>query len=367
MPEVSPDVSLARWTTLGLGGPARRMIAANSVDEIVQSVRSAGDGPALVLAGGSNVVIGDDGFPGVVVLIQSAGWTVTAADDNTVDLVVQAGQNWDDFVAFTVAEGLAGVECLSGVPGSTGATPIQNVGAYGQDVSEVITAVTVLDRLADEVVELSAAECDFAYRGSRFKHNDRWVVLSVAMRLARSPLSTPIRYAELARRLGVEPGDHVPLEQVRAAVLALRRGKGMVLDPEDPDTRSVGSFFMNPVLSASAYQMFLAKADARLSLDPASAGRTAARSEKTSPAPATWPEADGKVKVSAAWLIENAGFRKGYARGGAAISGKHTLALTNRGGRTEDLLELAREVRDGVHARFGVTLRPEPVLINCEL
>ncbi|NUR49667.1 MAG: UDP-N-acetylmuramate dehydrogenase [Hamadaea sp.] len=347
MPEVSPDVSLARWTTLGLGGPARRMIAANSVDEIVQSVRSAGDGPALVLAGGSNVVIGDDGFPGVVVLIQSAGWTVTAADDNTVDLVVQAGQNWDDFVAFTVAEGLAGVECLSGVPGSTGATPIQNVGAYGQDVSEVITAVTVLDRLADEVVELSAAECDFAYRGSRFKHNDRWVVLSVAMRLARSPLSTPIRYAELARRLGVEPGDHVPLGQVRDAVLALRRGKGMVLDPEDPDTRSVGSFFMNPVLSANAYQTFLAKADGH--------------------APATWPEADGKVKVSAAWLIENAGFRKGYARGGAAISGKHTLALTNRGGRTEDLLVLAREVRDGVHARFGVTLRPEPVLINCEL
>ncbi|MCP2326424.1 UDP-N-acetylmuramate dehydrogenase [Hamadaea flava] len=347
MPEVSPDVSLARWTTLGLGGPAQRMIVANSVDEIVQSVRSAADGPALILAGGSNVVVGDDGFPGVVVLVRSAGWTVTADDGGTVDLVVQAGQDWDGFVAYTVAEGLAGVECLSGVPGSTGATPIQNVGAYGQDVSEVITAVTVLDRLADEVVELSAAECEFAYRGSRFKHNDRWVVLSVAMRLVRSPLSTPIRYAELARRLGVEPGDHVNLGQVREAVLALRRGKGMVLDPEDPDTRSVGSFFMNPVLSASAYQMFLAKADGR---------------EGT-----TWPEADGKVKVSAAWLIENAGFRKGYARGGAAISGKHTLALTNRGGRTEDLLELAREVRDGVHARFGVTLRPEPVLINCEL
>ncbi|MEV6966851.1 UDP-N-acetylmuramate dehydrogenase [Hamadaea sp. NPDC051192] len=347
MPEVSPDVSLARWTTLGLGGPAQRMIVANSVDEIVQSVRSAADRPALILAGGSNVVVGDDGFPGVVVLVRSAGWTVTADDGGTVDLVVQAGQDWDGFVAYTVAEGLAGVECLSGVPGSTGATPIQNVGAYGQDVSEVITAVTVLDRLADEVVELSAAECEFAYRGSRFKHNDRWVVLSVAMRLVRSPLSTPIRYAELARRLGVEPGDHVNLGQVREAVLALRRGKGMVLDPEDPDTRSVGSFFMNPVLSASAYQMFMAKADGN--------------------APSTWPEADGKVKVSAAWLIENAGFRKGYARGGAAISGKHTLALTNRGGRTEDLLELAREVRDGVHARFGVTLRPEPVLINCEL
>ncbi|NUR70590.1 MAG: UDP-N-acetylmuramate dehydrogenase [Hamadaea sp.] len=347
MPEVSPDVSLARWTTLGLGGPARRMIVANSVDEIVQSVRSAGDGPVLILAGGSNVVIGDDGFPGLVVLIRSDGWSITADDGKTVELVVQAGQNWDGFVAYTVAEGLAGVECLSGVPGSTGATPIQNVGAYGQDVSEVITAVTVLDRLADEVVELSAAECEFAYRGSKFKHNDRWVVLSVAMRLVRSSVSTPIRYAELARRLGVEPGDHVSLEQAREAVLALRSGKGMVLDPEDPDTRSVGSFFMNPVLSASAYQMFVERVDGSQ--------------------PSTWPEADGKVKVSAAWLIEHAGFHKGYARGGAAISGKHTLALTNRGGRTEDLLELAREVRDGVHERFGVTLRPEPVLINCEM
>jgi len=313
----------------------------------VQSVRSGGDGPTLLLAGGSNVVVGDDGFPGLVVLVRSAGWSVAADDGHTVDLVIEAGQNWDDFVAYTIAEGLAGVECLSGVPGSTGATPIQNVGAYGQDMSEVITGVTVFDRLADEVFPLSAAECEFAYRGSRFKHNDRWVVLSVGLRLARSPLSTPIRYTELARRLGVEPGDHVPLGQAREAVLALRRGKGMVLDPEDPDTRSVGSFFVNPVLSASAYQMFLAKADGR--------------------APSSWPEADGKVKVSAAWLIENAGFRKGYARGGAAISGKHTLALTNRGGRTEDLLGLAREVRDGVHDKFGVSLRPEPVLINCSL
>ena len=347
MPEVSPDVPLARWTTLGLGGPARRVLRANSADEIVQSVRSAGAGPVLILAGGSNVVIADEGFPGSVVLIRSVGWSVIADDGHSVELSLEAGHNWDDFVAYTVMEGLAGVECLSGVPGSVGATPIQNVGAYGQDVAEVTTAVTVLDRLTDEVVELPAAECGFGYRSSRFKHNDRWVVLSVRLRLARSPLSTPVRYAELARSLGVEQGACVPLARAREAVLGLRRGKGMVLDPADPDTRSVGSFFVNPVLSAAAYKAFLVETDGE-------------------PSP-SWPEADGRVKISAAWLIEHAGFKKGYGRVGAAISSKHTLALTNRGGRTEDLLALAREVRDGVHDRFGVTLRPEPVLVGCEL
>lgn len=347
MPEVSPDVPLARWTTLGLGGPAAKLVVARSADEIVQSVRSAGDAPVLILAGGSNVVVSDDGFPGFVVLVRSVGWSVVADDGHTVELIVQAGQNWDDFVAYTVAEGLAGVECLSGVPGSVGATPIQNVGAYGQEVAEVTTGVTVFDRLTDEVVEMSADDCGFGYRSSRFKHNDRWVVLSVRLRLARSPLSTPVRYAELARAVGVEQGDAVPLDRARTAVLGLRRGKGMVLDPEDPDTRSVGSFFVNPVLSAGAYNQLMERVNG-------------AR-------PPSWPEADGRVKVSAAWLIEHAGFVKGYAREGAAISGKHTLALTNRGGRTADLLALAREVRDGVHDRFGVSLRPEPVLINCDL
>ena len=313
----------------------------------MQSVRSAGDVAPLILAGGSNVVIGDDGFPGLAVLVRSTGWQVAADGGDSVELVVEAGQDWDRFVAYTVAEGLSGVECLSGIPGSAGATPIQNVGAYGQEVSEVTLAVTALDRLADEVVEVDAAGCEFAYRGSRFKHNDRWVVLSVRLRLARSSLSAPIRYAELARALGVEIGDRVPLERTREAVLKLRRGKGMVLDAEDPDTRSVGSFFVNPVLSSSAYASLVETWDG--------------------PAPAAWPGSDGLVKLSAAWLIENAGFGKGYARPGAAISGKHTLALTSRGGTTADLLALAREVRDGVHERFGVTLRPEPVLVNCAL
>jgi UDP-N-acetylmuramate dehydrogenase len=347
VPEVSPARSpLARWTSLGLGGPGRITVA-RGAEEIVQSVRSAGDNAPLILAGGSNVVIGDDGFPGPVVLVRSTGWTVASDDGRSVELTVEAGQDWDRFVAYTVAEGLSGVECLSGIPGSAGATPIQNVGAYGQEVAEVTAAVTVLDRLADEVVEVDSAGCEFAYRGSRFKHNDRWVVLSVRLRLARSPLSSPIRYAELARALGVEIGESVPLERARDAVLKLRRGKGMVLDPEDPDTRSVGSFFVNPVLSAAAYQSIMETWDG--------------------PAPAAWPGSGGLVKVSAAWLIENSGFHKGYARPGAAISGKHTLALTSRGGTTEDLLALAREVRDGVHARFGVTLRPEPVLVNCAL
>lgn len=313
----------------------------------MQSVRSGGDEAPLILAGGSNVVIGDNGYPGSAVLIRSTGWTVASDDGRSVELIVEAGQDWDEFVAYTVAEGLAGVESLSGVPGSAGATPIQNVGAYGQEVSEVTVSVTALDRLADEVIEVDAAACEFAYRASRFKHNDRWVVLSVRLRLVRSPRSTPVRYAELARALGVEPGDTVTLEQAREAVLKLRRGKGMVVDPEDPDTRSVGSFFVNPVLSAAAYESVVDGWDG--------------------PPPTAWPGTDGLVKVSAAWLIEHAGFHKGYARPGAAISGKHTLALTNRGGTTDDLLALAREVRDGVHERFGVTLRPEPVLINCAL
>ncbi|NUR28263.1 MAG: UDP-N-acetylmuramate dehydrogenase, partial [Catenulispora sp.] len=323
MPEVSPDVPLAPSTTLGLGGPARRAVSARTAEEIVSAVLSAGDEPVLVLAGGSNVVVADAGYPGLAVLIRSAGWSVSGQDGPAVELRVEAGQDWDELVAYTVAEGLAGIECLSGVPGSAGATPIQNVGAYGQDVAEVITGVTVLDRHTGAVVEMTAAECEFAYRASRFKHSDRWVVLSVGFRLHRSTTSTPIRYAELARAVGVEQGGVAPLKTVRDTVLALRRGKGMVLDPADPDTRSVGSFFVNPVLSAGAYAHLVERLDGR--------------------EPPSWPDGD-VVKISAAWLIEHAGFVKGYARPGAAISGKHTLALSSRGGTTADLLALAREV-----------------------
>jgi UDP-N-acetylmuramate dehydrogenase len=246
-----------------------------------------------------------------------------------------------------VAEGWSGIECLSGVPGSAGATPIQNVGAYGQEITETLLSVEAYDRNLGRMVTFTPAECGLGYRMSVFKHVDRWVVLSVTLRLHRSDLSMPIRYAELARALGVAVGDRAPLADVRATVLKLRAGKGMVLDPDDPDTYSAGSFFTNPVIDADAFAGVRERADVEVP---------------------SWPGEDGTVKVSAAWLIEHAGFTKGYPGDGVGISSKHTLALTNRGrGTTRALLDLAREIRDGVRERFGVELRPEPVLVNCEL
>jgi UDP-N-acetylmuramate dehydrogenase len=259
-------------------------------------------------------------------------------------LQVSAGDDWDHVVALAVREGYAGVEALSGIPGLAGAAPIQNIGAYGQDVSQTIVGVRALDRTTGDVVLLGNAACRFAYRHSVFKRSDRYVVLSVAFALEHSRLGAPVRYAELAQRLGVEPGRRVPAAAVRDAVLDLRRGKGMVLDPADHDTWSAGSFFTNPVLPA----------DEAARLLPDDAPR--------------WPERDGQVKASAAWLIERSGFTKGYGAGPVRLSTKHTLALTNRGSaRTADLLALAREVRDGVRERFGVTLVNEPVLVGCEI
>jgi UDP-N-acetylmuramate dehydrogenase len=341
-------VRLAGFTTLRLGGPAGSLTVADSEEAAVAAVRAAGAAPLLVLAGGSNVVVGDAGFPGQVVLLRNRGYRV-ARDGGRAHVSVAAGEPWDTVVAATIADGLAGLECLSGIPGSAGATPIQNVGAYGQEVAETIVAVRVYDRRRDEVLTLPPAACGFAYRTSVFKYDDRFVVLSVDFSLAVSPRSAPIRYAELARTLGVRLGERVPLGRARAAVLALRAGKGMVLDPADPDTYSVGSFFTNPVLDGPAFAALRARADG-LGEPPA------------------WPGADGAVKTSAAWLIERAGFTRGYGRDGVAISGKHTLALTNRGaGTTDALLGLAREIRDGVAGRFGVALHPEPVLVGCAL
>jgi UDP-N-acetylmuramate dehydrogenase len=332
---------LSTYTTLGLGGPAGHLITASNAEELVQIGQRTGE-PVFFLAGGSNVVVGDAGFPGTVVLIRSRGVAVRAEDGDTVDVTVEAGEPWDDVVAAAVDAGWSGLECLSGIPGSAGATPIQNVGAYGQEVAETITAVRAYDRVRGELSTLTSDECGFAYRASVFKHSSRWLVVSVDFRLVRSPLSGPVRYAELARALGVEIGDRVPLAEARAAVLALRAGKGMVLDPEDRDTWSVGSFFTNPVVDAAFF--------ATLGEMP------------------HWPGADGTVKIPAAWLIEHAGFPKGFAGDGVAISGKHTLALTNRGtGTTAALLDLARTIRDGVRSRFGVELHPEPVLVGCDL
>jgi UDP-N-acetylmuramate dehydrogenase len=331
---------LAPLTTIRLGGPARRLVEARTETELIAAVREA-EPPVLVLAGGSNVVIADEGVSGTVVRVATRG--VERDGDR---LTVAAGESWDELVADCVSRGLQGFECLGGIPGSVGATPIQNVGAYGQEVSETIESVRVLDRETDRVEEMPAAACGFRYRSSVFKYRDRRVVLSVTFNLRRHRTSGPLRYAELARALGVPTGGSAPLAAVREAVLALRRSKGMVIDPADPDTVSVGSFFTNPILPPAGF----AKLEARAGPDLR---------------PPAWPEADGRVKTSAAWLIERAGFRRGHGDGRAGISTKHTLALVNRGGATTaELMALAREIAGGVHDRFGVRLAPEPVLVG---
>jgi UDP-N-acetylmuramate dehydrogenase len=337
---------LSELTTLRLGGPARAVVEARSEDELLAAVRSQA-GPLLLLAGGSNLVVADDGFPGTVVRVMTGG-TEERARDGRVALTVQAGEPWEPFVARCVAEGLAGVESLSGIPGSIGATPIQNVGAYGQEVAETIVSVRALDRERDAVEELPAAACGFAYRSSAFKRDPgRWVVLAVTFVLERRELSGPLTYVELARTLGVQPGEGAPLADVREAVLELRRGKGMLLDPDDPDSVSAGSFFTNPILAEDAF--------AEIERRAAGHGH-----------PPRFPEPDGRVKTSAAWLIERAGFHRGHGDpAGIAISAKHTLALTNRGaGTAAELLALAREIAGRVRERFGVSLEPEPTLIG---
>jgi UDP-N-acetylmuramate dehydrogenase len=341
---------LAEYTTLRLGGPARYVVEATTESEIGQIIRDVevDRRDLLILAGGSNVVIGDAGFDGMALLIRTTGLTARRVGAD-VDVTVQAGEPWDVVVERSLAEGWSGLECLSGIPGSTGATPIQNVGAYGQEVAELITAVRVLDRVTGEIASRTVADCRLGYRSSVFKGSDRWIVLAVTFRLAVSGLSTPIRYADLARALDVPIGERAEAAVVRDAVLRLRASKGMVLDERDPDTYSAGSFFMNPVLDRDGFDALCA--------------RTA-----TVVPPPAWPAANGTVKTSAAWLIERAGFSKGYGNSHVSISTKHTLALTNRGdGTTKELLDLAREVRDGVFDRFGVLLRPEVMLVNCEL
>ncbi|MEV3992024.1 UDP-N-acetylmuramate dehydrogenase [Streptomyces sp. NPDC049837] len=347
------DAPLAPLTTFRLGGPATRLVTATTDDEVVAAVREADETgtPLLVIGGGSNLVIGDKGFDGTALRIATRGFALEGTR-----LELAAGEVWTDAVARTVEAGLAGIECLAGIPGSAGATPIQNVGAYGQEVSATITEVVAYDRRAGETVTIPNAECDFSYRHSRFKADpDRFVVLRVRFELEDAGgLSAPIRYAETARVLGVEPGDRVPAATARETVLKLRAGKGMVLDPEDHDTWSAGSFFTNPILEREQYEEFLGRVRDRLGPDVT---------------PPAFPAGDdGRVKTSAAWLIDKAGFTKGYGTGPARISTKHTLALTNRGeATTEDLLALAREVVAGVRDAFGVTLVNEPVTVGVSL
>ncbi len=357
--------SLADYTTLGLGGPARAFVDASTEASLIGAVRAADEAgdPVLLIGGGSNLVIADEGFPGTVIHVNTRGVGYAEAAGGFADVTVAAGEDWDDVVAAVVAEGLAGLECLSGIPGRAGATPIQNVGAYGHEVAEVITSVRVFDRLTSQIRIIPNGGCRFSYRTSLFKAGGsggapsprseksepgRYVVLAVTFRLAREQLSMPVKYSELAAELGVEMGERAGVGDVRSAVLKIRARKGMVLNPGDPDSRSAGSFFTNPVLDAGQF------------------ARVAAAAAGAVP---RFDAGDGKVKVPAAWLIEHVGFGKGYgAPGRARVSSKHTLALINAGGATTaDLLTLAREIRDGVRATFGVTLDPEPTLIGTTL
>lgn len=341
-------MNLAELTTLRLGGPARSVLEVSTEADFVDAVRiadEAGD-PVLIVAGGSNLVVADEGFDGTVIVVRTSGIDVSNDACGGMGVTVQAGEPWDDLVARAVADEWLGLEALSGIPGSVGATPIQNVGAYGQEVAQTIASVRVFDRYEREFRTFPAASCRFGYRTSVFKQDaPRHAVLSVSFQFRRGSLGLPIRYAQLADALGVELGARVPTADVRAAVLDLRRSKGMVLDAADHDSWSAGSFFTNPVLDEAA----------------------AAGLPEDAP---RYEQADGTVKTSAAWLIERAGFGRGFAgpAGRVSLSTKHTLALTNRGsGTTADLLELARELRDGVQSRFGVELVPEPTLIGCRL
>jgi UDP-N-acetylmuramate dehydrogenase len=341
---IAVPTTLAHLTTLRLGGPAGRIEVATSSDELVRLVAAADAvaEPILLVGGGSNLVVGDAGWPGLVIRVASD--SISREDSDGEQLItVAAGVAWDDLVAATVAEGLAGLETMSGIPGLTGATPVQNVGAYGSEVADVLTGLRVYDRLSRTVESWPPERCQFGFRTSAFKHTDRFVVLDVTFRLVRSPRSEPVRYLELARRLDIEPGRTAPLADVRDTVLELRRSKGMVLDEADHDSWSVGSFFVNPLLDEV----------------PAEAEGCP-----------RW-QTDGRTKLSAAWLIEQAGFYRGWGldrgRGTVSVSTKHTLALTNRGGATTaELLELAAEIRDGVQARFGIRLGPEAHLRNCD-
>ncbi len=335
---------LNQYTSLRVGGPAKNFVSVATEDEIIAAIEAAGDAPILILGGGSNVLVSDQGFDGTVIHIANnqAQSEVDACSGAT--LTIGAGENWDEFVAATIARGFAGLETLSGIPGTVGAAPIQNIGAYGHEVSEFITRVRTYDRVAKAVKTFTNSECEFEYRNSIFKRTPgRYIVLSVQFQIRRGEISTPITYAELAQKLGIEVGQKAPVVDVRGAVLELRGAKGMLLDVDDHDSWSAGSFFTNPIITAEVASSL-----------PAGAPQ--------------WPLDDGRVKTSAAWLIENSGIAKGRTLGGARVSSKHVLALTNSGSATaEEIAQLAREVRASVLEKFGITLEPEVNLIGITL
>ena len=353
MPEYRRSVPLADYTTIGLGGPARFFAECSSEAEVRDALAfaTANDLPVLVLGGGSNLLIADRGWDGLVLHVALKGleWDLSVGR-----VTAAAGEDWDSFVRACVDRDLQGLECLSGIPGLVGGTPIQNVGAYGQEVAERIESVRAIDRESGESLTIPGARCDFAYRMSRFKSTDagRFIVTAVTYRLG--PGAPPdIRYEELKRRLAETTSDTVPgLKAVRETVLALRRGKSMVYDPADPDSRSLGSFFMNPILSEIQFADFLEKI----------------KNDEILGDPPRFPAGPGaptgSVKVPAAWLIERAGFAKGQTLGGAGISTKHALSIVNRGGTTDDVLALAGRIQATVRERFGIELHREPVLVG---
>ncbi|WP_269927830.1 UDP-N-acetylmuramate dehydrogenase [Kocuria massiliensis] len=359
------ETLLSELTTIGVGGPARRYVRATAEDQIVQAVREADERqePVLILGGGSNLVVSDEGFRGTVIHVASRGIAVEEHAESTL-LTVAAGEAWDDVVRYTVDQGFTGLETLSGIPGTAGATPVQNVGAYGTEISQHFASALVYDRKAGQTRRFRGEDLEFSYRNSLLKReihdgSPRYVVLSVQFDVRRSNLSQPIRYAELARRLGVEVGERAEAATVRETVIELRSGKGMVLDPSDRDSYSTGSFFTNPIIAAEQQATIPEDAPRYPVLDQHGAVD------------------ESKIKLSAAWLIQNAGFDKGFglqsehqpiAGGRASLSTKHTLAITNRGGATaRDILAIARTVRDGVREEFGVTLEAEPVIIGFTL
>jgi UDP-N-acetylmuramate dehydrogenase len=352
----SSRVALRDHTTLRLGGEAAEFVTAADEDTLVTAVRSADreGAPLLVLGGGSNLVVADAGLAGVTVRVATTGLACTRRGD-AAHVAAEAGMTWDDLVARTVADGFGGLECLSGIPGCVGAAPVQNIGAYGVEIAEYLVSVDLLDRLSGSVRRVAASELGLDFRTSMLKDTERAVVLRAEFALTDDGLSAPIRYPELAAALGVPVETRVPVTAAREAVLGLRSRKGMVLDPDDHDTWSAGSFFVNPVLDEAELAPVMARV------------RTIVGEDAAVP---RYPVSGARTKLSAAWLIERAGFPKGYPGPGGrvALSSRHTLALTNRGGAsTTDLLALAAEIRDGVHAAFGLTLRPEPVLVGCEL
>lgn len=353
------DAPLAPLTTMRVGGPAARLVTVESTDELVDVVCEVDDAdePLLLLSGGSNLVIADDGFSGTAVRIATCGVQVESEDlgGRRVSVRVAAGEPWDDFVAHAREQGWAGIEALSGIPGLTGATPVQNVGAYGQEVAQTIAQVRVLDRHTQQVHAFANADCAFTYRHSIFKESARYIVLDVLFQLRLATLSQPIAYAALGDGLGVAIGDRVPLGDAREAVLQQRRSRGMVLDADDHDTWSCGSFFTNPIMDQTSFEIFRRRASERLGSD--------------GPVPPAFPVDDGRIKTIAAWLIDKTGFTKGYGMPGpAALSTRHSLALTNRGdAKAADIVALARQVRDGVEAAFGVRLVNEPVFVGHQL